>query len=733
MEPSAVDVAFFPEENGWASMTGSMQKLPRAYALFDLAKLILNKPERHVVRLTHKPAADGTQAPLFLVIPSEAPFLTREEALRYLFRRHADLIFREVKTPIDAPKGNFAFVNRCGITGALLGPPNYHGYQPALVRHHQQRLAHMPFDRFKSKIETVHDPEAVKAWVELMSFKREYECLLDAPPNPNGQSPAPVAPPAAETPKAESQPAQPAETTDAAATSPEPKPATPATESTASAPATSGKRFKSRDELEKHVIENHLDKFIFSAPEVRISGQASRHIEHRGILEAVRRAWEAERKYPLNTANGVRGRLRKEGFHFFKYKGVTFISVVRTKRFESVEGLTGSVKSIVALLRSHEGIQGKAFLEKLLSPPAAPTTETVPSAEPSAGPSPDLQAQRERVLADLHWLLMEGYVVEFSDGRLWALPDKPPSPPPAAKKDSAAAEPTTVASEEHEPELAETASGAAPFAAKLGVIHYNWPGFSFADFLRFAAESGYGYVELQLPDVWGKEITDPESNAERVRREVESFGLKVSALAAHNDFVQLDEGLIQAQVERMKRVCGLARLLGTNVIRSEGGQPKEGVPQDRWLEAMHGCFARCLPFLEETQVSLAIDNHGVVTNDGDLLFALITKINHKRVGSNLDTMNFRWFGHDIATCNRFYEMLAPHVLHSHLKDGTGSRENYKGAALGEGEINLSHALHCLRKAGYDGVYCAEYEGPEAQGGVGYRKCAEWLKGHVVAA
>ena len=37
---------------------------------------------------------------------------------------------------------------------------------------------------------------------------------------------------------------------------------------------------------------------------------------------------------------------------------------------------------------------------------------------------------------------------------------------------------------------------------KLGLIHYNWPGFSFDDFLRFAAENGGGWVELQLTDQW---------------------------------------------------------------------------------------------------------------------------------------------------------------------------------------------------------------------------------------
>jgi sugar phosphate isomerase/epimerase len=268
---------------------------------------------------------------------------------------------------------------------------------------------------------------------------------------------------------------------------------------------------------------------------------------------------------------------------------------------------------------------------------------------------------------------------------------------------------------------------------KIGVIHYNWPGFSFEEYLRFAAESGYRYVELMVSDVWREGDEQPERSAESVRRQVESHGLRVSALGAGNDFIQPDVASVTAQVDRMKRIAELTKLLDEEaVIRSEGGQPKASVPEERWLDAMHECFARCAEWVDALDVGIAIDNHGLVTNDGDLLFAVIQRVNHPLIGANLDTMNFRWYGHDIATCNRFYEMLAPHALHTHMKDGFDSRANYRGAALGDGEIDLAHALNCLQRANYQGVYTSEYEGPEAAGGVGYRKCAEWLKARIPA-
>jgi sugar phosphate isomerase/epimerase len=264
---------------------------------------------------------------------------------------------------------------------------------------------------------------------------------------------------------------------------------------------------------------------------------------------------------------------------------------------------------------------------------------------------------------------------------------------------------------------------------KLGVIHYNFPQFDFDQFLDYCPGAGFGYVELQIGDVWGPGVEDPESNAEAVLRKVEARGLKVSALAAGNDFVVLDEADVRSQVERMKRCCKLARILGTNIVRTEGGSPKPGVPEERWAEAIAGCFRRLADFAEAEDIYFAMDNHGYCTNDGDRQLAIIRAVGSRRVGVNLDTMNYRWFGHAVPTINRFYEILAEHTFHVHMKDGTGAREAYVGAALGEGEIDLKHAAKCLKDAHYDGVWCVEYEGREPTD-VGYQKCGEWVRANV---
>ncbi len=266
---------------------------------------------------------------------------------------------------------------------------------------------------------------------------------------------------------------------------------------------------------------------------------------------------------------------------------------------------------------------------------------------------------------------------------------------------------------------------------RLGVIHYNAPGGTVAEFLDYAKETGFGWVELQCSDVWLAGEEDPEARAAEVRELLDVRGIKTSALAAQNDFVVLAPEEVKAQAERMRRVCKLARILGTDTLRTEGGQPKESVPEEKWADAIIGCLNACKEFIEPLGIKLAVDNHGWVTNDGDLQLKVFETVGSPNVGSNLDTMNYRWFGHDLPTINRYYKQLAPHVLHTHLKDGTGTRNDYRGAALGDGEINLAYAIQCLVDVGYQGVWCAEYEGPPPTG-EGYAKCLAWMKANCPA-
>jgi hypothetical protein len=420
-----LNVLFVADPQAFDAMAETMKHTARAYPLFDVAKLVLYKPERHQVKLTRQPTPTGTPRPLWRVTWDDQIFLSQHEAVQHVMRRFADRVYAKNQTPIDPPKGNFAFVNRCGFTDVWLGPPNYHEYQVRLVRHHQQHLPDVPFERFKARIQTVRDPEAVQAWLTSMSSKTVYECQLCAENKPS---------------------------------------------------------FDDLGALEKHVVDQHLASCIESAPTFTMPGPASRLLAHRGISGTIRTAWESERRFPLNTVAALRVALGKHGFAYFKHdKNVTYISKIRRKRFETLDGLADNIRNIVLFLRAQPGSTRKLLIEHFIGPttPAeptpveptpAPSADPVPVAEPVAAAAADpvpaetpapaptvappsqpaiLVTPEDKLLADLHWLITDGYVVEFSDGRLMAWPDAPPKPvaPEPTETPTPTSEPSAPAAE----------------------------------------------------------------------------------------------------------------------------------------------------------------------------------------------------------------------------------------------------------------------------------------------
>ena len=85
-----------------------------------------------------------------------------------------DKYYDEEMMEVDPPTGNFKSVARCGMSKKLIGPPNHHGYQQALIDLHRERFSSMPIERYKSKIIMEHGEEAVQEWLDAMSKHKRW-------------------------------------------------------------------------------------------------------------------------------------------------------------------------------------------------------------------------------------------------------------------------------------------------------------------------------------------------------------------------------------------------------------------------------------------------------------------------------------------------------------------------------------------------------------------------------
>jgi len=426
--PRVVDVSFFPEEKPFAVLSEAIKKSARTYELFEIANLILEKPERFVVAI--KPfsgkkffgkndAKKSAPAPaesvpaepakedkrrFFVCVPDGMPFLSESDALAYVFDNFAEKFFDIETVEVDPPKGNFTMIAKCGFSGELLAPPNYHGYQQILRDFHAANFPKMPFEKFLSRIETVKDAAAVETWLAKMKSVVRYTIKDRKDGEP--------------------------ETLDGAG---------------------AAKAF---------LATNRKTAAVRETSSVHIPGKLLERMPMNPMKTSIEAELAAQRRFPLNTANFLRGRLRHSGFALFKRgsKGVTLVCSVRRK-FRTPESVfSDTIQRVFDFLEKNPNTKIQDLPKKMLGLDDVPAaTENAVPAEnsPASVPAPDSEAQISELLVTVRWLVLEGYVSELSDGSLFTYPKMSAAQAKvAAKSEEASASPLPVS--ELSEALAET-------------------------------------------------------------------------------------------------------------------------------------------------------------------------------------------------------------------------------------------------------------------------------------
>ena len=366
-----IAVTFLADEKGVEHLARQIKMTGRAYPLFQIAHLVLQKPERYAVRLAVvKKPEGGVVQPLFICALDDSPWLSEDEAVAHVLKSQFATFYQTERTPTDPPKGTYTFVAQCGMSGTILGPPNYHDYQNQLRKLHAERFSKMPFDMFKARVKIVKDEAVVKKWIEDHSFKTEYICL---------NVPEPL-------------------------------------------------KLFSIEEVEKHFRSTHKEAIIKSAETIVIDGVKSRNLRSHDLQRLVRVEWERQKHFPLQLVTSLSKLFAAHGLQFFKRdKTVLHVSVARPQ-FLDLEAtpVSENVKRIVDFINATPGCSRRKLVDALAPAPArasAPQTETpAPATEGQGAPTPpqapEPSPEQTALIADLHWLIHQGHVLEFADGRL---------------------------------------------------------------------------------------------------------------------------------------------------------------------------------------------------------------------------------------------------------------------------------------------------------------------------
>ena len=417
---------FYPEDTSFNALAQTIRKSCRTIELFEIARTVVAKTDRFVVVVALKQPVAGAEAAaprkgFYVSVPDGIPFETDEAAVAHVLANHLGAFFDLAEVEVDAPKGNFQVINKCSLTGELLGPPNYHRYNQIVQQHHAARVGgRMSIEAYRTRIETVRDPEVVNQWLAKMKKTTRYTWKVAVP--------------------AASAPADGA-----------------APEATAAPAAVA---FDTLEEARLHLLTTARDKVVRSTDSVRVSGKTAEAMPDGEIRRAIEGAWERQRRFPLDTANALRGRLRREHFTIFKKgsKGVSYVCAVKRKFRVPGQTFSDSIGALISFIEANPMVRASELPAKFLqlvlpTPPIAETAATEGAATEAPTLSIDDRARLSRMQGDLVWLVREGYVTEFIDGRLFA----PPPMVEARKKE--------IESEEHDPEnFPEAPAEATPAA-----------------------------------------------------------------------------------------------------------------------------------------------------------------------------------------------------------------------------------------------------------------------------
>ena len=376
-----IDVSLIPDEKGVESLARQIKMTGRAYPLFGIAQMILQKPERHSVVFSVKKNAEGQPVQrLFSCALDDTIWLSEEEAIEHVLRKHFSTFYQTEKTATEPPKGKYTFVAQCGMSGVILGPPNYHDYQNQLRKLHAERFSRMPFETYKSRVKIVRDEEVVKKWIEDQSFRTEFVCL---------NLPEPL-------------------------------------------------RLGNMEAVAKHFREVHKDNIIKPVDSHTLTGSAARSLRSSELMRLVRRVWDDQRRFPLQIATVLSQQFAGHGLQFFKVnKAITHVSVARPHYLDlAATPVSEGVKAIVNHINANPKCTRRQLVEALAPSPAPPPVAIAADpAHPPAVPDPNQPTpEQTAVVADLHWLIHQGHVIEFANGVLETAKKPLPKPPKPAPK-----------------------------------------------------------------------------------------------------------------------------------------------------------------------------------------------------------------------------------------------------------------------------------------------------------
>jgi sugar phosphate isomerase/epimerase len=233
------------------------------------------------------------------------------------------------------------------------------------------------------------------------------------------------------------------------------------------------------------------------------------------------------------------------------------------------------------------------------------------------------------------------------------------------------------------------------------------PGWEWKKVLEFAQANGYAAIELRgvkgnldlpaCPEFAPTRIT-------QTKKEIASHGLKISDLGASATMHFADAEERAKQLADGRRFIDLASSLEVPYVRVFGNELKG--PKDEVIARVADGLHQLGEYAGQKGVTVIIESHGDFV-DSPLLKAVLTKADSKGVALLWDAHHTFVEGHEQP--EHTVAELGPWIRHTHLKDSVPDGKDRKYVLTGKGDVPVDRQVQALRKLGYKGYYCFEWE------------------------
>ncbi|MBE6931210.1 MAG: sugar phosphate isomerase/epimerase [Ruminococcaceae bacterium] len=240
------------------------------------------------------------------------------------------------------------------------------------------------------------------------------------------------------------------------------------------------------------------------------------------------------------------------------------------------------------------------------------------------------------------------------------------------------------------------------------------PGRDIYECITLAREIGYDAIEVRVAangQINSETITDDE--ARKIRAFAEQEGIEIACLTSYyKDFVNPETR--ESVIRNLCRVAELADLLNCPLMRVYGGPEPYTLKGtwfcDVWSLSVSG-LREVAEYAAKFGVRLCIETHsGSLTMTIRDTVRLIQDVSMSNVGILFDYAWVELGGAEFGA--EAVRAAAPYIFHVHIKDWQLSSRTpltKRSCLMGEGTVAWEEVLAELKRVGYTGYVCDEYE------------------------